>query len=291
MNLDVLTLDRRSGALLATTIVTIAANALQVRERAQASQLIEERSKKGKEPSKKSEARNGGAKLVTAVDANFARRLTTILQIIVPSWRSPEASILLAQTLALLCRTLLSLRIARCGGEGIKAVMHRSLSGFVRCLIDFSLTGLVAGVVNSALKFHTNLLTVRFRTRLTKHVHERYCHGTRYYRAATLCSKGLDHLDQRVADDIHQFCATLADLHGRTFKPALDAVLCTHRMARSIGWRGLALLYGYYLSIGRRAAPARAAPAPAHPTRPPHAHTVRPAPASTRARPALRWVL
>ena len=127
MNLDVLTLDRRSGALLATTIVTIAANALQVKQRAQASQLIEERSKKGKEPSKKSEARNGGAKLVTAVDANFARRLTTILQIIVPSWRSPEASILLAQTLALLCRTLLSLRIARCGGEGIKAVMHRSL--------------------------------------------------------------------------------------------------------------------------------------------------------------------
>ena len=54
MNLDVLTLDRRSGALLATTIVTIAANALQVKQRAQASQLIEERSKKGKEPSKKS---------------------------------------------------------------------------------------------------------------------------------------------------------------------------------------------------------------------------------------------
>ena len=44
------------------------------------------------------------------------------------------------------------------------------------------------------------------------------------------------------------------DLHGRTFKPALDAVLCTHRMARSIGWKGLALLYGYYLSIGRCAA-------------------------------------
>ena len=76
-------------------------------------------------------------------------------------------------------------------------------------------------------------LTVRFRERLTQLVHERYCHGTRYYRAATLRSKGLDHLDQRVADDVHQFCATLAYLHGRTFKPALDAVLCTHRMPTS----------------------------------------------------------
>ena len=49
-------------------------------------------------------------------------------------------------------------------------------------------TAALAGVVNSALKFHTNLLTVRFRERLTNHVHERYCHGTRYYRAATLRS-------------------------------------------------------------------------------------------------------
>ena len=137
MNLDVLSLDRRSGALLATTVAAIAANALQVRQRAQASQRIEKPSK-DKETSKKSEV-NGGAKLATAVDANFARRLATILQIIVPSWRSPEASILLAQTLTLLCRTLLSLRIARCGGEGIKAVMHGSLSGFARCLLDFRL--------------------------------------------------------------------------------------------------------------------------------------------------------
>ena len=55
MNLDVLTLDRRSGALLATKIVTIAANALQVSQRVQASQLMEEPSKKGQEPSKKSD--------------------------------------------------------------------------------------------------------------------------------------------------------------------------------------------------------------------------------------------
>ena len=159
MNLDVLTLDRRSGALLTATIAGIAANALQVRRRAQASQRKEER------PSpKQREERSAGTKLATAVDANFARRLATILQIIVPSWRSPEASILLAQTLTLLCRTLLSLRIARCGGEGIKAVMHGSLSGFARCLLDFSLTGLVAGVVNSALKFHTNLRTSRVQT-------------------------------------------------------------------------------------------------------------------------------
>ena len=156
MKLDVLTLDRRSGALLATTVAAIAANALQVRQRAQASQSQEEPS-----APKRSEVRSGGAKLATAVDANFARRLATIMQIIVPSWRSPEASILLAQTLTLLCRTLLSLRIARCGGEGIKAVMYGSISGFARCLLDFSLTGLVAGVVNSALKFHTNLQTRR----------------------------------------------------------------------------------------------------------------------------------
>ena len=159
-----------------------------------------------------------------------------ILQIIVPSWRSREATLLVAQTLTLLCRTLLSLRIARLGGEGLKAVVHRSPREFLRCLLEFAVTGTVAGVVNSALKFHTNMLTTRFRENLTRHVHERYCHGQRYYRAATLRGKGLDHLDQRVAEDVHQFCATLSDLHGRTFKPALDTILCTARMAQSMGW-------------------------------------------------------
>ena len=152
MNLDVLTLDRPSLTLVPATIAGIAANALSVRKRAQRTVQEPPASSRGGKP-KQASSRGGEAKLSTAIDASFARRLRTIMQIIVPSWRSQEAGILLLQTLTLLCRTLLSLRIARCGGEGIKAVMHKSLHGFARCLLDFSLTGIVAGVVNSALKF------------------------------------------------------------------------------------------------------------------------------------------
>ena len=243
----------RERLLVSATLSGIAVNALQVRRRVQRTdhERVRDPSTPAARERRSSSSSDGSAKSgAAAVDSALIRRLGHILQIIVPSWRSREATLLVAQTLTLLCRTLLSLRIARLGGEGLKAVVHRSPREFLRCLLEFAVTGTVAGVVNSALKFHTNMLTTRFRENLTRHVHERYCHGQRYYRAATLRGKGLDHLDQRVAEDVHQFCATLSDLHGRTFKPALDTILCTARMAQSMGWSGLAVLYGYYLSIG-----------------------------------------
>jgi ATP-binding cassette subfamily D (ALD) protein 3 len=37
----------------------------------------------------------------------------------------------------------------------------------------------------------------------------------------------LDNADQRIVEDLNQFCATASDLFGRTFKPLLDVVLST----------------------------------------------------------------
>ena len=56
-----------------------------------------------------------------AVDALFAERLLFVLRIAVPSWRSPEAFMLYTQSVVLVSRSLLSLRMARIGGDGLKA--------------------------------------------------------------------------------------------------------------------------------------------------------------------------
>jgi ABC-type uncharacterized transport system fused permease/ATPase subunit len=42
---------------------------------------------------------------------------------------------------------------------------------------DFFVSGVAASVVNSALKYLTNSITVAFRQRLTTYVHERYLAG------------------------------------------------------------------------------------------------------------------
>eukprot|EP00300_Choanocystis_sp_HF-7_P037494 c53660_g1_i1.p1 GENE.c53660_g1_i1~~c53660_g1_i1.p1 ORF type:complete len:649 (-),score=151.27 c53660_g1_i1:210-2117(-) len=185
-----------------------------------------------------------------AVDATFLRRLRIILRIAIPGVRSYEAFLLLTQAVVLVARSLLSLRILRLSGDGLREVMNRSTKGFARCLIDFFLSGLAASVINSALKYLTNLITVRIRLNLSRHVHDKYMSQRNYYNAAILRQGNLDNADQRIVEDLHQFCITAADLFSRTFKPAIDVVLSTMRMAENMGYGGLAILYSYFLLNG-----------------------------------------
>ena len=104
--------------------------------------------------------------------------------------------------------------------------------------------------MNSALKYLTNSITVSFREQLTERVHREYLRDGAFYRAAVLRVGNLDNADQRIADDLHQFCHTASDLFARTFKPLLDVVLSTARMAENMGYGGLAVLCGYFVLSG-----------------------------------------
>ena len=195
---------------------------------------------------KKGEPRRRGA----AVDAVFLKRLAFILRIVVPSITSKEAMLLAIQSTMLISRSFISLRIAKKGGDGLQAVMERSWKKFFFVLGDFFVSGVSASVVNSALKYLTNSITVSFRERLTERVHREYLRDGAFYRAAVLRVGNLDNADQRIADDLHQFCHTASDLFARTFKPLLDVVLSTARMAENMGYGGLAVLYGYFVLSG-----------------------------------------
>ena len=158
--------------------------------------------------------------------------------------------LLTIQSLMLVSRSFISLRIARKGGDGLQAVMERSWKKFFFVLGDFFVSGVAASVVNSALKYLTNSITVAFRRRLTAYVHERYLADRAYYRAGVLRVGNLDNADQRIVEDLNQFCHTASDLFGRTFKPLLDVVLSTARMGENMGYGGLAVLYSYFFASG-----------------------------------------
>ena len=187
---------------------------------------------------------------VAAVDATFLKRMAFILRIVIPGITSREAMLLAIQTVMLVTRSFISLRIARKGGDGLQAVMERSWKKFFMVLGDFFVSGVAASVVNSALKYLTNSITVAFRQRLTLYVHARYLSNRAYYRAAVLRVGNLDNADQRIVEDLNQFCATASDLFARTFKPLLDVVLSTHRMGESMGYSGLTILYSYFFLSG-----------------------------------------
>lgn len=205
----------------------------------------------------------------------------------------------------LIARTLISIRMAKLGGDGISAVAQRSWKIFAISLTDFGFTGVIAAVVNSALKYLSNLLSIYFRQRLTRHVHEAYLRNRNYYKAAVLAhamkvrqeqeekaaaeaaavakgdkdmtptaseakearlvrtqsvvareniviakSSKVSNADARVTQDLNDFCGVFSDIYSRTFKPALDMVLCTHQLANSLGYTGPIALYSYFILAG-----------------------------------------
>ncbi len=185
-----------------------------------------------------------------AVDKQFLNNLLQLGKIVLPSWRCKSVFLLSTQTTMLISRSYISLRIARKGGEGLQAVMERSWNHFLFVLADFYVCGIAASVVNSSLKYLTNSITVSFRYKLTKHVHEKYLSNRQYYKHAVLRKGNLDNADQRITDDLNMWCATSADLFSRTFKPLLDVILSTKRMSESMGYKGLIILYSYFFFSG-----------------------------------------
>jgi ATP-binding cassette, subfamily D (ALD), member 3 len=184
------------------------------------------------------------------VDKEFMHNLYSLGKIVLPSWRCKSIFLLSTQTVMLISRSYISLRIARKGGEGLQAVMERSWNDFLFVLADFYVCGIAASIVNSSLKYLTNSITINFRHNLTKHVHEKYLSNRQYYKLAVLRQGNLDNADQRITDDLNMWCATSADLFSRTFKPLLDVVLSTKRMSESMGYKGLSILYSYFFFSG-----------------------------------------
>merc|ERR1740121_1175276 len=107
-------------------------------------------------------------------------------------------------------------------------------------LSDFFTCGVLAAFANSALKYMVNLMAAWFRENLTLDVHRRYMANNSYYRASVLRAGAgnLDNLDQRIVSDLNNFTKTLADLYSRTFKPALDVILCSRKLFESLGPKG-----------------------------------------------------
>jgi len=175
-------------------------------------------------------------------DAIFFRRLFRILKLCVPGLFTKEAGTLLLQFIALILRSLLSIRMAVLIGQGQSAVLTWSMKGFLATIAQFFLLSITCSGVNSSLRFLTNYLTVMFRRRLTEHIHGKYLKHRNYYHFRN----SLGQADQRIVEDLNKFCIVAAELYNRTFKPALDVFFCTRRMAQKLGLKSLIFLYSYF---------------------------------------------
>ena len=90
----------------------------------------------------------------------------------------------------------------------------------------------------------SQVLAIRFRTRLSQKVNAQYIKGVNFYAACNL--HGIYDVDQRVTNDIKLFSEEIAGLFSSIFKPILDIILFTNQLRRVTGWQGPAFMYTYF---------------------------------------------
>ncbi|EIW77195.1 hypothetical protein CONPUDRAFT_129429 [Coniophora puteana RWD-64-598 SS2] len=191
------------------------------------------------------------------IDYAFARQLAAIVfRVAIPKWYSRESFILLAHSLFLVMRTVLSVAVARLDGRIVRDLVRADKAGFARGLGLWFALAVPSIYTNSMIRHLQSVLAIRFRTRLTRYIHDLYLSSApnyRYYRVP------LEGVDQYITADVEAWADSIAGIYGNLLKPTLDMLLFTSQLAQELGFRGTVLLFvNYYITgkILRAATPA-----------------------------------
>ncbi|KDR76478.1 hypothetical protein GALMADRAFT_67361 [Galerina marginata CBS 339.88] len=193
------------------------------------------------------------------IDVAFLSQLRAILfRVAIPSWRSPEAGIVVLHSSFLVLRTVLSILVARLDGRIVRDLVRADGKGFLKGLGLWFLLAIPSTFTNSMIRHFQSLLALRLRTRLTRYLHDLYLSSNpdlRYYRAPNY----LEGVDQYLTADVEAWSNAVSGVYGNVLKPSLDLLLFTSQLSRSLGVRGTLLLFlNYYgtVSILRAVTPA-----------------------------------
>eukprot|EP01114_Cavostelium_apophysatum_P012034 TRINITY_DN2671_c0_g1_i1.p1 TRINITY_DN2671_c0_g1~~TRINITY_DN2671_c0_g1_i1.p1 ORF type:complete len:702 (+),score=181.95 TRINITY_DN2671_c0_g1_i1:86-2191(+) len=204
--------------------------------------LIRRKSQKRPTPKDEGNARERSYRKPSArVDKNFLKNLVKLLKIIIPNWRSKEAGLLLIHSGFLVARTAASVYLANLDGQIVKALVAGDGREFAKKLIWWLAIAVPIAFVNSGLRFLQNKLSISFRSRLTKYVHDQYMSDLTFYKVTNLDTR-IQNVDQCITQDVATFCNNLASLYSNLAKPAVDLILYNAKLAYNVGFKGLAVL-------------------------------------------------
>ncbi|KAG1853612.1 ABC transporter transmembrane region 2-domain-containing protein [Suillus tomentosus] len=176
----------------------------------------------------------------------FVHQLRSLLRIVLPSLHTREALLLTAHSTFLVLRTVLSIAVARLDGRIVRDLVSADGKGFLTGLALWFALAIPSIYTNSMIRHLQSTLSLRFRTRLTRYIHDLYLSSApylRYYRVP------LHGIDQYITADVDAWAESVAGIYGNLMKPSLDLLLFTSQLARSLGFRGTVLLFiNYYIT-------------------------------------------
>ncbi|GAM38116.1 ATP-binding cassette transporter [Talaromyces pinophilus] len=189
----------------------------------------------------------------------FLHQFLSLMSIMNPRWHSKETGLLMSHGVFLLLRTYLSLLVARLDGEIVRDLVAGKGRGFLWGLLKWCSIGTFASYTNAMIQFLQSKISIAFRTRLTRYIHDLYLNeNTNYYKLTNLDGAVGQGADQFITQDLTLFCASAAALTSSLGKPTVDLIFFTYQLYRGLGPLALTgILSGYFTTatVLRRLSP------------------------------------
>ncbi|RAL17568.1 putative peroxisomal ABC transporter (PXA1) [Aspergillus homomorphus CBS 101889] len=189
----------------------------------------------------------------------FLHQFLSLGSIMVPRWSSKETGLLMSHGVFLLLRTYLSLLIARLDGEIVRDLVAGKGRAFAWGILKWCGIGTLASYTNAMIKFLQSKVSIAFRTRLTRYIHDLYLtKDNNYYKLMNLDGSIGQGADQFITQDLTQFCTAAASLYSSMGKPLVDLFVFNYQLYRSLGPLALTgILTGYFstAAVLRRLSP------------------------------------
>ncbi|KAI1136096.1 ABC transporter transmembrane region 2-domain-containing protein [Hypoxylon sp. FL0543] len=189
----------------------------------------------------------------------FLHQFLSLMSIMIPRWTSKEAGLLVSHSAFLMLRTYLSLVVARLDGEIVRDLVAGNGRLFLWGIVKWCGLGGFASYTNSMIKFLESKVSIAFRTRLTRYIHDLYLNDNlNYYKLSNLDGGVGQGADQFITQDLTLFCASAANLYSSLGKPFVDLCVFNYQLYRSLGPLALTgIMSNYFLtaSILRRMSP------------------------------------
>lgn len=165
-----------------------------------------------------------------------ANDIIALLKTAVPSYRNLAVFYLLGHVVLLVCRAMLTIKVANLDGMLVGALISKKLRKFAKLLVFWLLIGFPASFVNALLNWTKEKLRQSLRINLNNSIMDDYIPENldpNYYALIQLSDSKIKDPDQRIATDVSRLCLALASLPGQLLKPTLDLLLCAKELSKS----------------------------------------------------------
>ena len=179
----------------------------------------------------------------------FLHQFLSLGSIMVPRWNSKETGLLMSHGVFLLLRTYLSLLIARLDGELVRDLVAGKGRALLWGIVKWCGIGTFASYTNAMIKFLQSKVSIAFRTRLTRYIHDLYLtNNNNYYKLMNLDGGIGQGADQFITQDLTVFCTASAALYSSIGKPLVDLCVFNYQLYCALGPLALSGLGFAYFS-------------------------------------------